>query len=172
MRLKLGEISERGLDVMAGMPDEWAKDAAALGMGGTIEDVDLQARVQRVSDCVRIFGALKATANRDCDRCQTALRVELGGDFDLYYAPPRPGENGDRDLDPGDLDIGWFDGEALDIAQVISEQLAIWCPDCVLCESPDVTRIEADAGPCEVIAHDGGPELKPNSPFAGLRLPD
>ena len=172
MRLKMGEISERGLDVVAENPDAWAREAAAMGMEGEVQHIELRARVQRVSDCVRIFGTLEATVHRDCDRCQTSLRVELGGDFDLYYAPPRPGDDGDRDLVPGDLDIGWFDGEALDIAQVISEQLAIWLPDLVVCENAGVTRLEADAGPCEVLTHDGGPELKPNSPFAGLRLPD
>jgi uncharacterized metal-binding protein YceD (DUF177 family) len=172
MRIKLGEINDRGLDVHAGMDDAWARESAAQALEGEIREIFLKARAQTVSDCVRIFGELRAVAHRDCDRCQASLRLELGGSMDLYYSPPRPGEGGDRDLDVGDLDIGWFDGEALDLAQVISEQLAIWCPDCVTCEVAESTRLEPDESPCEVLTHDGGPELKRESPFAGLRLPD
>ena len=172
MRVKIGEISETGLAVAAGIEDGWAVDAVRLGMEGEPQALELEARVQMVSDCVRIHGRLEATTRRDCDRCQTSLQMILSGRLDLYYAPPRAGESGDRDLDRGDLDIGWFDGDALEIAQVISEQLGIWCPNPVLCESDACTRLEPSDGPCEVLSHDGGPTLKPQSPFAGLSLPE
>lgn len=172
MKLKLGEISERGLDVHAEMVDDWAREAVALALEGEPQHLKFNARVQRVSDCVRVFGQLEASAIRDCDRCQVSLTVSMSGDMNLYYAPPRPGEGGDRDLDEGDLDIGWFDGTALDLSQVISEQLAIWAPDRIVCANPSSTRVIPSDAPCEVPAHDGGPDLKPQSPFAKIRLPD
>ena len=172
MKLKLGEISERGLDVNAELVDEWARDAVALALDGEPQSLQFRARVQRVSDCVRVFGHLEASANRDCDRCQVRLTVSMSGEMDLYYAPPRPGDGGDRDLDEGDLDIGWFDGQALELSQVISEQLAIWSPDRIDCEDPCSTRVIASDAPCEIPPHDGGPDLKPQSPFAKIRLPD
>lgn len=172
MRLKLGEISERGLEVRAALQDDWAREAVRLAVEVEPSALELQARVQRVSDCVRVHGQLAARAERVCDRCQAMLQIDLSGDIDLYYAPPRAGEQGDRDLDAGDLDIGWFDGEGLEIAQVISEQLAIWCPDRVLCDSPGCARVEASDAPCEVPSHETGPELKRQSPFANLQLPE
>ena len=172
MRIKLGEISEIGLEVKAELSDAWAREAVQLAVEAEPIELTLEARVQRVSDCVRIHGRLRASAERHCDRCQQALRVDLEGEVDLYYAPPRPGEGGDRDLDPGDLDIGWFDGEGLEISQVISEQLAIWCPDQVHCSSAPCSRLTPSDAPCEVPDHDGGPELERHSPFANLRLPE
>ena len=106
MKLKLGEISERGLDVHADLVDDWARDAVALALEGEPQSLKFRARVQLVSDCVRVFGRLEASTHRDCDRCQVLLSVSMSGDMNLYYAPPRPGDGGDRDLDAGDMDIG------------------------------------------------------------------
>jgi uncharacterized metal-binding protein YceD (DUF177 family) len=172
MRVKLGEISERGLDFHAGLEDDWARTAARVALEGEVQELRLDARIQLVADCVRVQGKLHAEVHRDCDRCQVSLKLEVSGETNLYYSPPRPGDVGDRDLDPGDMDIGWFDGNGLEMAQVIGEQLAIWCPDPVYCESEETTRLEASDAPCEVPEHDGGPELKRHSPFADLRLPE
>ena len=70
------------------------------------------------------------------------------------------------------MDIGWFDGQNLDLSQVISEQLAIWSPDKIACEDPCSTRVVPSDAPCELPAHDLGPDLKPQSPFAKIRLTD
>ncbi len=74
------------------------------------------------------------------------------------------------ELQEDELDVGWFEGPGLDLAAVVSEQLALWLPDVVRCDSPGATR--AVPGECALPVQDPGPDLKRRNPFAGIVLPE
>lgn len=172
MRITIDSITDLGLELTAGLDDSWAREAAALALDAEPTALDLEFQVTMVADCVRVTGELSSTFPAACARCQTALTVTLSGRVDLFYSPERgvvPDEQ--IALERGDLDIGWFDGKALELAQVLSEQLALWLPDRLLCSDRRAERAEG-AGRCVVPAQDPGPDLDRHSPFARLRLPE
>jgi len=68
------------------------------------------------------------------------------------------------------MDVGWHDGQAIDLEAVLTEALALHGPDRVRCDDEGVSRI-GEEGPCELPegSHDPGPS-RPNT-FAAFKLP-
>jgi uncharacterized metal-binding protein YceD (DUF177 family) len=92
--------------------------------------------------------------------------VELdlhSSDFALAYAPEGPERaTGEIRLGASDLDMGWYRGGELDLADVVSEILALELPTLVACA--DVPA--CDARVAALVGADAAPAA---SPFAALR---
>ncbi len=174
MLVVVEQIPEEGLDVRATLAQDWAREAAALALDGAADSLDFHLHLVQHLGHVRVTGDGRAAIPRTCARCGRPLRLVLSGAVDLSYSPATAARvdgalAGEAvALDAEDLDIGWYEGGSLDLAQVLSEQLALWLPDRVRCDSPGV---EPPDGPCELPAQDPGPELRRN-PFAGLVVPE
>ncbi len=98
--------------------------------------------------------------------------VTISGDVSqLYEAPGTERDAADLDLDHSELEVGWHDGQAIDMETVLMEALALHGPDRVRCDDEGVSRISGE-GPCELpdSALEGGPERA--NPFASLKLPE
>lgn len=181
MKILLEDIPPHGVVVRANLSTDWAFQGAraALGADPTALSVDL--RVERTGRVrVVVSGKISAAAPSQCGRCLSAVSLALGGDVSLVYTTPDKVADVEKSVDStvnidGDqaLDEGWFDGIALPLEDVVSEQLALWEPARVRCDGAAVTRL--DDGECGVIAYDEGPVVKRPSPFAqlaGLKLPE
>ena len=184
MRIPLDQITEAGLKITADQTDNWV-DQAARSLRGTpgepghdrkddspTESAAITFEIERVADLIHVGGQMQITVQVPCDRCGGSLRVELAGDVDLHYKPP--GDNStesDHDLEQSEMNVGWHDGQAIDLELVTTEQLSLWAPDRLLCDNENAHPAD-DAGPCELpeSASDGA-EGRTN-PFAGLRLPE
>lgn len=154
--------------VELGLP--WAAAGAQTGLGAAPTALEGWLQVIQEGAGARVTGALAVRLERSCDRCLASLELRLAGPVSLAYQPAEaeieaPGETG---LSADELDIGWFDGPALELEQVVSEQMALWLPDPVLCDDPGTTRLRADEGPCALPAAAGGPPGPRPSPFLGL----
>ena len=172
MRIQLDSIPDDGLDVHADAGAPWAVAAVELSLGVPPASLHFDVKVSRIEDHVRVRGEGDASGEFACDRCGEPVRLSLRGPIDLYYAPESYLKGADSELGADDLDIGWFDGEALQLADVFSEAVALWAPDRVRCGDRGVVQVGA-AHPCalppEAMA---APDLRPASPFAKLRLPE
>ena len=174
MRIAVLDIPDEGLQVRAGLGDGWARAAAELGAGDPAEGLSVDVLVQKLGDHIRVSGRASGTFAHACDRCGTALSLSLQGPVDLYYAPDGGVDQVevDGELGSDELDIGWYDGEALELGDVISEQIALWMPSVVRCDDRASTRKEGP-GPCELAASaTSAGDTRPLSPFAGVRLPE
>lgn len=171
MRVHVEEIPEDGLPITASEGDEWAVGAATLAFGAPPESLDFKVRVTRIADYVRVSGRGDAVAVLPCARCGEPLRLRLSGPVDLYFAPEDAGSlPGTTLLSSDDLDIGWYDGSVIDLADVLSEQIALWEPDRVRCSDRGIEPVGGPR-PCTPLP-DRVPEQKAPSPFAKLRLPE
>lgn len=172
MRIQLDSIPDDGLDVHADAATPWAVSAVEIALGAAPDALRFDLRVSRIDDHVRVRGEGETSAELACDRCGDPVRLTLSGPVDLYYAPESYLKGADSELGEDDLDIGWFDGEALQLADVLSEAVALWAPDRVRCGDRGVVQVgprHACGLPPEATA---GPDLRPPSPFAKLRLPE
>jgi uncharacterized protein len=78
---------------------------------------------------IRVFGHIAGVLEAECDRCLEAATFEIDRDFDLFYRPVSedPGQP-DLELEPGDCEIGFYEGAGFDLADVLQEQVLLWLP--------------------------------------------
>ena len=167
MRIVLDAVPPNGVPVTADVSTGWAARAAGHALDAAAVGLTVALRVRQVDAGARVDGTLLASFDTACARCGAELRHTLSGEVDLDYIPTPPVGTDPVELDVGDMDIGWFDGHQLDLAEVVSEQLGLWLPARIVCD--DAASVRASPGACEVPAHDGGPDLTRNNPFAALR---
>ena len=79
---------------------------------------------------IRVQGHLSVEIESDCDRCLETARVPLETDFDLFYRPEpesaRPGY--EVEIDEGESQIGFYEGEGLDLADILREHILLSLP--------------------------------------------
>lgn len=86
---------------------------------------------------IRIRGSVAALVRSTCDRCTAPVEVSVQQDFDVAYRPESDlAENEDVEIDPSELDVGFYTGEGIKVEDVIREQILLALPMKVLCR-PD-----------------------------------
>lgn len=172
MRIPVDTIPEEGLVVEADLDTGWASKALSEAVDARPDALELKVKVERLADHVRVSGDAQGSVVRSCDRCGEPVRLHLGGPIDLYYAPENLVDEGNIELSADELDIGWFDGEALDLGLVLTEQFALWAPSRVRCGDRGVDQLPGPH-PCGLPAEaSSGGDVRARSPFAKLRLPE
>ena len=174
MRVIVEHIPAAGLPILLDPGAGWVREAAALALERPVHAVGGSLFLERAGKKVIVTGEIFAEADADCDRCQADLRLRLEGPVELSYEPegaaPVVDTEEELELSPEDLDVGWYDGEGLDLGAVLSEQIALWMPDRVLCESKETTRRGSSDAVCALPDAVTRPDPR-SSPFAGIRLP-
>jgi len=162
VRIQIDSIDDRGREVRAGLGEAWAVRAADQALEATPEALSATLLFVRKGPAIFVTGKLEARFVRPCDRCAQGVVVSLSHDVDLKYAPEQGG-TGEIELAEGDLDVGTFTGDALDLGDVLSEGLALALPTRYLC---------ADTAACDArttalfASSDAGATA--SSPFAAL----
>jgi uncharacterized protein len=78
---------------------------------------------------IRVRGHISGRFERDCDRCLEAAPLEIDQDFELQYRPVSEGSGeADLDLDPGESEVGYYEGGGIELADVVREQVLLWFP--------------------------------------------
>lgn len=98
------------------------------------EAPQINGRLSRSGHEVRLQGTITARAEVDCDRCLKALSVPVATDFDLTYVPASDYYSGEAaELQEEDLALSVFDGEAIDLDELVREQVLLAMPPRMLC---------------------------------------
>jgi uncharacterized protein len=100
------------------------------------EAPQINGRVTRRSESeVRLQGTITARAEVECDRCLKSLTFPVETDFDVTYIPAADYESAATaaELQEEDLSISVFDGETIDIDDLVREQVLLALPPRLLC---------------------------------------
>ena len=115
--------------------DARVKQAAPLEVAGVAELFSPDAEI-------RVHGHIRGALEADCDRCLEEVAFAINADFDLSYVPDtydgRSGE--EQEVAPAVLDIGYYEGSGIELADVVHEQVLLWLPMQRLCR-PDCKGI-------------------------------
>ena len=181
VKVVVDALPPEGRSIEASLDDRWLFEAARRSVEAKPRALSCRVTVARQSvdrnsgrpqdDGPRyvVEGTLSVSWRQACHRCVRSLEVTMEGPVSLTYARGALPDSDEVELEASELDIGWFEGGSLDLADVVSEQLALWLPDRVVCKDDRATRVdESDEGPCVVHRHDGGPDLSRQTPFSGL----
>jgi len=165
-------IPPEGLDLDAELPPAAlhleAEDEFALRPGSRV-----RCHVEIVDNTtVHVRGRVEGRLDVECGRCLVPYTVDVAQELDQFYLPrlaSRPEEQ-EEEVELGDHDVvvGYYEGEQLDLGEVIREQLFLALPmkqlcreDCRgLCPTCGRNRNEGECG-CPVAAEPIDQRLEP-----------
>ncbi len=134
-----------------------------------IDDVQVNAVADLAGMEIRIRGAVKTRIEAACSRCLKPVALPVEREFDLTYRPMSTiARNEEIELPPDELDVGFYEGEGIQLADIVTEQMILAFPMKVICR-------EDCRGLCPTCGADRNREtcqcleLQADSPFAALR---
>jgi len=129
--------------------------------------IDVSAEL--VGEEIRIRGHLSTRLEIDCDRCLRAVDLPVSSSFDLFYRPMQTLKEADEvEVHPAELEVGFYSGDGIELADVALEQVILAVPMKVVCSAEckglcPVCGVNRNLTPC-----DCAPPPK-DSPFASLQ---
>lgn len=104
---------------------------------------------------VFVNGHIETRAQVECDRCLKQVELPVSTDFDLQYITGAEYEtSATAELSEELMSVSVFDGEAIDVDEIVKEQILLAVPTRMLCQ-PDckgicpVCGIDKNTGDCE-----------------------
>lgn len=95
-------------------------------------NVDLE--IQKRPDHIHIAGTIETVLRVSCHRCLQPFSWELNEKVEAFLVPEEPPPPNDEvELDAEDLEYEFFDGEVIEIDQLVAEQLFLALPVKALC---------------------------------------
>jgi len=101
--------------------DEHLRQVAPLEAEGTAE---LTPSLMEI----RIRGRLKVQIEAECDRCLELIALPVDASFELFYQPARNLAGEEIEIRDADSDVGFYQGDGLDLADVLREQILLSLP--------------------------------------------
>ena len=99
-----------------------------------IEPVEVKGRIRRKGDEVEIAGSLKTKVETPCARCLKPVETAISSDFSERFVTAVSWRSEEQhELNREDLDLAVFDGEAIDLDQLIREEILLATPLQTLC---------------------------------------
>ena len=99
-----------------------------------IEPATVSGKVRLAGNEVFVNGHVETRAKVECDRCLQPVEIPVNADFALEYIPGSEYESTDVvELTEDQLSVAVFDGEAIDVDEIVKEQIVLAVPTRVLC---------------------------------------
>ena len=132
MRIELASLeSGKGAFAHTYAPDDLVLEDERVKL---IEPAEVAGKVRQQGRRAHVSGRVTALVQAECDRCLKLVELPIDSHFKLEYVT---GEDYRAqqvvELTDEDLDLTVFDGEAIDIDELVKEELLLAVPDHVLC---------------------------------------
>lgn len=132
MRIELDKLEETGSAFSHRYePEEIVLDEEHVRL---TRQPEVEGRVYRSGHEVRLRGRVGAQAEVDCDRCLKTVAIPVETSFDVAYVPVEDYQRSEAaELQEEDLSLSVFDGETIDVDELVREQLLLALPARALC---------------------------------------
>ncbi len=132
MRLELDKLLEKkGTFAHAYRLDELSLEEENMRLTAAPE---VTGRITRDGLRFRLRGKITAQAEVDCDRCLTAIAVPVETEFDVTYVPQADYAAEEKaELQEEDMTLSVLEGEAIDVDELVREQVMLALPTRALC---------------------------------------
>lgn len=85
---------------------------------------------------IRLRGHVGGQLEAACDRCLGSVKLRVDRDFDLLYRPAKTVPNEEEiEIPPGELNVGFYTGGGIELADVVAEQVILSVPMKVVCRA-------------------------------------
>jgi len=133
-----------------------------------VAPLKVDAVAELVGSEVRIRGHLGTRLETSCDRCLATVAIPVERNFDLFYRPVKSlAREEEIEISAGELEIGFYSGNGIELADVATEQVILSVPMKVVCRTGclglcPVCGANRNLEPCHCPPQD-------DSPFASLK---
>lgn len=111
--------------------DELSLDDAELRL---IEPAEIRGRVRRKGEEVELRGDLEGKVGAACDRCLQPVEIPVRAEFRERFVPAVSWRaEPQHELQEEDLSLAVFDGEAIELDDLMREEILLAVPGHVLC---------------------------------------
>jgi uncharacterized protein len=92
-------------------------------------------RITRTENNVVVEGEFAAVAKVECDRCLRPVELPINSEFRLDYVTAETYKSFENvELGQEDLTLSIFDGEAIDVDEIVREQVLLAIPTHAICQ--------------------------------------
>ena len=125
------------------------------------EPTEVRGRIKRSGSEVELRGELHAKIEAGCSRCLKPVEVPIHAEFAERFVPAVSwGAEEQHELREEDLNLAVFDGEAIDLNDLVREEILLAMPGHVLCREDcqglcPICGIDKNGGTCHCESADG-----------------
>jgi uncharacterized protein len=83
---------------------------------------------------IQVKGQVKVRLQSECDRCLESAVFPVDSEFELYYRPVAEGYGEEKSLDASEAEMGFYEGDGLELNDVLREFVLLALPMQKLCE--------------------------------------
>ena len=153
MRIEVENLSDAGLEIAhAYAPGELELDGEQATLGGGAR---VAGRASRRGEEIQVRGKIEAGVQIGCDRCLAPVAVPLEVEFETAFIPQEKaaGEPEHVELLAEDMGLAAFEGDAIDLDELVREQILLALPSRNLCREDcrglcPTCGADLNAGPC------------------------
>ena len=99
-----------------------------------IAPIAVNGKVRLAGNEVFVNGHVETRAQVECDRCLKPVELPVNADFALEYITGSEYESTDvAELTEAEMSVSVFDGEAIDVDEIVKEQILLAVPTRMLC---------------------------------------
>ena len=124
---------------------------------------EVKGTVRRSGHAVAVDGRIKTRVKLECDRCLKPVERPVSADFSLEYITGADYESSSvAVLSEEEMSVSVFDGESIDVDEIVKEQILLAVPARTLCREdckgicPEC-GIDLNTGQCNCAAEDVDP---------------
>ncbi|MCE5334996.1 MAG: DUF177 domain-containing protein [Desulfobacteraceae bacterium] len=137
MRVRVDEIPESGRTLRFHWDEERLRQFVPPGdpfQPKLVRPVNVVLYIVRNPDHIRVTGKIAGSLEVACHRCLQPFPFALEEEVDVYLIEEsRAPEDEEKELEDEEIAYEFFDGEAIDIDQLVAEQIFLALPVKVLC---------------------------------------
>ena len=99
-----------------------------------IAPATVNGKIQRAGNEVFVNGHVDTRVQVECDRCLKPVEIPVSADFELDYITGSEYESSSAaELTEAEMSVAVFDGEAIDVDEIVKEQILLTVPTRMLC---------------------------------------
>ena len=127
------------------------------------EPISVNGRVTKSGSEVDVSGRVETRVNVECDRCLKTLEMPVSAGFKLQYITGQDYETSHAAaLTADEMALSVFDGEVIDVDEIVREQILLSVPDRALCDENcsgicSICGTNLNAGSCDCKSSQGDP---------------
>jgi uncharacterized protein len=137
MRVRIDEIPESGRTLRFHWDEDRLRQFIPPGDPFNLKlvrPVNVVLDLNRNPDHIRIIGTIEGALRVSCHRCLGRFRLPFNEPVDIYLvADQRVSNVEEKELVPDELAYEFFDGEVIEVDQLVAEQIFLALPVKVLC---------------------------------------
>jgi uncharacterized protein len=98
-----------------------------------VEEIDYVIHLSREGKQIKAKGNINTMVSLPCVKCLEPFDLKIDSDFDIILFPVELIEITNSSLNPEDMEYIFFDGDRIDLAKILMEQVNLFIPYKPLC---------------------------------------